>query len=56
MSAMAEEQRPEEQRPVRLTQGELRRRRVRNWALLLSIGAFVLLVYLVSLVKMGFFE
>lgn len=51
MSAMTEEP-----RPVRLTESELRRRRARNWALLLSIGAFVLLIYLVSLVKMGFFE
>ncbi len=46
----------EEQRPLKLSDSELRRRRVRNWALLGAIASFVALVYLVSLVKMGFFE
>jgi hypothetical protein len=34
----------------------LRRRRLRNWALLGALAGFVVLVYLVALVKMGFFQ
>ena len=51
MTAMAD------RRPApELTDEQKRRRRLRNWALLGALGGFVLLVYLVSLVKMGFFQ
>ena len=49
MIAMAERQ-------TTLTPAEKRRRRLRNWALLGALGGFVVLVYVVALVKMGYFQ
>lgn len=60
MSAMA--QRRDDRKAVKsaaatpLDAQALRRRRLRNWALLGALGGFVVLVYLVALVKMGFFQ
>jgi hypothetical protein len=39
-----------------LSAAQKRRRRLRNWALLAALGGFVLLVYLVALVKMGYYK
>ena len=45
------EQEPE--RGVVLTKEQLRRRRARSIAIALTLGALVLLVYLVTIVKLG---
>jgi hypothetical protein len=56
VTAMAD-QRPGAPRPApELSEAQKRRRRLRNWALLAALGGFVLLVYLVALVKMGYYK
>lgn len=51
MSAMAD---PHPATPP--SEAQKRRRRLRNWALLAALGGFVLLVYVVALVKMGYYK
>jgi len=50
MSIMSE---PHEQTGIVLTEEQKRRRRARSIAIALSLGALVLLVYLVTVVKLG---
>ncbi len=44
------------ERNAPIPERDKRRRRLRNWALLGALAGFVVLVYLVALVKMGFFQ
>lgn len=41
--------------PTNLTPEQKRRRRLRNWALMIALAIFVIVVYLVALVKMGYY-
>jgi hypothetical protein len=51
MSIVMDEQPPE--RGIVLTEEQKRRRRARSIAIALALGAFVLLVYFVTVVKLG---
>jgi archaellum biogenesis protein FlaJ (TadC family) len=44
---------PPAERGIILTEEQKRRRRARSIAIALALGAFVLLVYLVTIVKLG---
>jgi len=44
---------PPTERGIVLTEEQKRRRRARSIAIALALGAFVLLVYLVTIVKLG---
>jgi hypothetical protein len=51
MNDIANEQQP--QPGVRLTEQQLRARRARSVAIALALGAFVVLIFLVTLVRLG---
>jgi hypothetical protein len=51
MNDIANEQQP--QPGIRLTEQQLRARRARSLAIALALGAFVVLIFLVTLVRLG---
>jgi hypothetical protein len=50
-NAMSEE--PKSETGIRLTEQQLRARRSRSIAIALALGAFVVVIFLVTLVKLG---
>ncbi len=49
--AMDEQQEPQE--GIRLTEQQLRARRARSIAIALALGAFVIVIFVVTMVKLG---